>query len=197
MVRKSRRLSPSWASPIHRTVFASGFSTKSVYQSLTAAVPSAFPAYYTCLDFSIIIMFDEKIKWSRRSDLIRYNNCLALCCNISERGGPQPPVASCGWQYGVRWYTSLSDLAGRQFAAHANGKLAVTCCLHTFHALIFFFCARVGTSVPPWDRFNVSGDYVEVWCVPSATSRRENNILDIIFETSSTFCGQNTYFFNL
>ena len=58
--------------------------------------------------------------------------------------------------------------AANWFATDADMKQAVASCLQTPHSN--FFCDEIQALVPQRDKcLNVSGDHVEVWCVPSAT----------------------------
>jgi hypothetical protein len=60
------------------------------------------------------------------------------------------------------------NLAGKQLATDADTKQAVNSRLETPDK--YSFHAGMQTLVPRWDKcLNVSGDSVEVWCVPCAT----------------------------
>jgi hypothetical protein len=57
--------------------------------------------------------------------------------------------------------------AGKKFATDADVKQAVTW-LQTFDTDFFYIVIQA--LVPRWGKcLNVSGDYADVWCVPSAT----------------------------
>jgi hypothetical protein len=58
-------------------------------------------------------------------------------------------------------------LAGKRFETDVHAKQAVTFWLQTRYS---FFYAGLQALIPRWDKYlNVKGDYLEVWCVPSAT----------------------------
>ena len=58
-------------------------------------------------------------------------------------------------------------MTDKWYAADANIKQAVTCWSQT--ADTKFFHGKLKPWSPQWDKYlNSNGDYVEVWCVPSA-----------------------------
>jgi len=60
------------------------------------------------------------------------------------------------------------NLAGKGFVMAVDVKQAATSGLNTRNTK--FFCAWLETLVPLWSKcLKVNGDYLEVWCVPSAT----------------------------
>ena len=77
------------------------------------------------------------------------------------------------------------NLAGKGFVTDVDVKQAATSGLNTHNTN--FFCAELETLVPLWHKcLKVNGDYLEVWCVPSATyvscvHRSESEVLGIGF----------------
>ena len=77
------------------------------------------------------------------------------------------------------------NLAGKELATEADKKQAANSRLETLDT--YSFHAGMQALVPRWDKcLNVSGEYVEVWCVPCAThvlrkfiNRSRNKVLDI------------------
>jgi hypothetical protein len=60
------------------------------------------------------------------------------------------------------------QLVAKRFVTNADVKQAVTSWLQTPDADLL--CTWIQTMMPLWYKsLNVSGDYVGVWCVPSAT----------------------------
>jgi hypothetical protein len=59
------------------------------------------------------------------------------------------------------------NLAGKGFVTDVDMKQAATFGLNTHNTI--FFCAELETLVPLWSKcLKMNGDYLEVWCVPSA-----------------------------
>jgi hypothetical protein len=90
----------------------------------------------------------------------------------------------CGWElmnhptYGpnlapsdVELYGALEKrLAVKLFVTYVDVKQAIASWLQTIDFDFFYY--EIQASVPRWDicfNLNISGDYVEVWCAPSAT----------------------------
>jgi hypothetical protein len=80
----------------------------------------------------------------------------------------------------VQWFPSLKPLqkhlAGKRCATDADAKQAVTSWLDTSDSSP----TEIKALAPRWDKCcNVDGEYVEVWCVSSATHVPCNNVLGI------------------